>query len=103
MSIARRKLIDHWRCQQPIISIETVTSLADGKQIVDDLVLERLQMQEILVDSTLSEVLTLRFFGELKIREVAEVMGKSEGAIKMLLARALDDIRNMLTVQEETS
>jgi RNA polymerase sigma-70 factor (ECF subfamily) len=108
MSIAKRKLIDHWRCQQPIISIEAADTQTDGKQIPDDIVRERLQMQEITVvlsklNPERAEVLTLRFFGELKIREVAAVMGKSEGAVKMLLARALDDLRNILVVQEETS
>ena len=43
-------------------------------------------------------VLSLRFGYEMPIREVAEVMGKSEGSVKMLQARAIASLANRLTV-----
>jgi RNA polymerase sigma-70 factor (ECF subfamily) len=41
-------------------------------------------------------VLALRFGYELPIRDVAEVMGKSEGSVKMLQARAIASLANRL-------
>lgn len=42
------------------------------------------------------DVLTLRYFGELKISEVAEVLGKSESAVKMLSYRGIQKLRQLI-------
>lgn len=42
------------------------------------------------------DVLTLRYFGELKIAEVAEVLGKTESAVKMLSYRGIQKLRQMI-------
>lgn len=39
------------------------------------------------------EVIELRFFGEMEIEEVAEIMGKSEMAIRQLCSRGIKKIR----------
>lgn len=44
------------------------------------------------------EVLTLRFAGELSITECAQIMGKSEGAIKALQHSAVQALRKALVV-----
>jgi RNA polymerase sigma-70 factor (ECF subfamily) len=46
------------------------------------------------------EVLSLRFSGELSIAQCAEIMGKSEGAIKALQHSAVLALRKTLTVNE---
>ena len=46
------------------------------------------------------EVLSLRFTGELSIAECAEIMGKSEGAIKALQHSAVLALRKALVVNE---
>lgn len=42
------------------------------------------------------EALALRFFGGLKVAEVAAVMGKGESAVKMLIHRGLAQLRDLL-------
>jgi RNA polymerase sigma-70 factor, ECF subfamily len=42
------------------------------------------------------EALLLRFYGDLKITEIAAVMGKNESAVKMLLHRALAQLHDLL-------
>ena len=42
------------------------------------------------------EVITLRFFEKKKIKEIAEILGKSEGTIKSLLSRGLEKLRNLV-------
>jgi RNA polymerase sigma-70 factor (ECF subfamily) len=107
LGIARRKAADHYRDNQQDLPIEDAELLSEPDDRIDDAVIERLQMEEIAallgkLNIDRAEALRLRYFGELKLREIAQVMDKSEGAVKMLVARALDDLRKMLTLREET-
>jgi len=43
-----------------------------------------------------AEALRLRFFAGLECSEIAPVMGRSEAAVKMLVHRALIDLRERL-------
>ena len=42
------------------------------------------------------QAVLLRFGGELRNREIAEIMGRSEGAVKLLTFRALTTLRRRL-------
>lgn len=41
------------------------------------------------------DVLTLRYFGELKIHQVAEVLGKTESSVKMTIHRAIQQLQHL--------
>ena len=43
------------------------------------------------------QVISLRFFEELSIREIGEILGKKEGTVKSLLSRGLERLKKMLT------
>ena len=51
--------------------------------------------------STLSpkyrQVIALRFFEEMSIRDIGEILGKKEGTVKSLLSRGLGKLKKMLT------
>lgn len=47
------------------------------------------------------EALTLRFFAELRTADVARLMGRSEGAVKMLVHRAVTTLRDHLRGEEK--
>jgi len=49
------------------------------------------------------EALTLRFWGGLKARQVAAVMRRSEGAVKMLVSRAVADLRRRCLNEDENA
>lgn len=108
LGIARRKLSDHFRDMISTIAIDDIEFQSDNQDALEERVISRLQMQEVVVilvrlNPERAEALRLRYFADLKIREVADVMEKSEGAVKMLISRGLDDIRQILDVQEEIS
>ena len=42
------------------------------------------------------EVITLRFFEKKKIKEICEILGKKEGAVKSLLHRGLEKLKNLV-------
>lgn len=49
------------------------------------------------------EVLALRFYSDLKVNEIAAIMGKGESAIKMMLHRSLLQLRSALEAAEAVS
>ena len=62
-----------------------------------------LEVQEKIsrLDEKYQEVIQLRFFENLKIKEIGEVLGKSPGTVKSLVSRGLKKLRN--TVSSDTS
>lgn len=47
------------------------------------------------------EALSLRFYGGLKVSEIAEVMGKGESAVKMILHRSLNQLKAGLLTNDD--
>ena len=54
------------------------------------------------LDLKYQEVLALRFFERKEIKEIGEILGKSEGTIKSLLHRGLKKLRDQMTGGVET-
>lgn len=54
------------------------------------------------LDVKYQEVITLRFFEEKRIKEIGEVLGKSEGTIKSLLHRGLEKLRISMAEEIKT-
>jgi RNA polymerase sigma-70 factor, ECF subfamily len=50
-----------------------------------------------------SEAILLRYLGDLSLKEIADAMGKSEGAIKSLLHRAVANLRRLLVEGEQAA
>jgi RNA polymerase sigma-70 factor (ECF subfamily) len=98
-TIAHHRAADHHRCQREKVDLgQVVPFLADPALDVES----RVEQKERLVQLAATirelapdrhEALALRFFGELSNKEVAQVMGKSEAAVKMLVCRALRQLR----------
>jgi RNA polymerase sigma-70 factor (ECF subfamily) len=74
-------------------------------QPLPDAVLERKELQAIVREAiaalpeSQADAVLARFVGELSIREVAEQMNRSEGAVKSLLHRAIASLRKALQQQ----
>ena len=107
LSIARNKTRDYFRGRREVTSLdeEDTPNLATTQPALDDVVAEQLQLLQVAVALRAiapdrAEALMLRIFGELSMAEVGRVMNKSEAAIKMLVSRALADLRTRLNAQE---
>lgn len=108
LGIARHKLNDHFRGNHVSIPIDEIAPALDRTDSVEEAIVKQLRIEEITrilekLNRDRAEAIRLRYFADLKIREVADVMGKSEGAVKMLVSRGLDDIRQILDTQEKIS
>jgi RNA polymerase sigma-70 factor (ECF subfamily) len=89
----------HYRGGQEVALMETIESDVSGpaEQTIKKQTLEALS--EALHDLTeeQQDVIALRFGYEMPIREVAEMIGKSEGAVKQLQARAVAALARRMT------
>jgi len=99
--IAHNLLVDHYRKQPsvPLLALDEQLVAAQGDP--DSALAEKLSRQDLLAaisQLTLAQqqVLALRFGEQLAAREVAEVMGKSVGAVELLQHRALIALRRIL-------
>ena len=98
-TIAHHRVADHHRQQRERVSLEEVTpALSDPGPGPEAQALWRDRLERVAqalgeLTPDRQEALALRFFGQLSNKEVAQVMGKSEAAVKMLVYRALRQLR----------
>ena len=123
MRIARNTVVDHWRRsgrrpERPLTAVEAGEAEDDSSRIdrlavsEEDAGLQRAEMaldrEELLRASEhLTElqqrVIALRFAAGLSIRETAEAMGRSDGAIKNLQHHAVKALRRAIETEREGS
>ena len=102
LGIARHKAADFFRKNRRTVSLEMIESIPDPHPQPDEAVTRRLQMERVLdalrhLTPDRAEALALRVFGEYSAAEIADIMGKSEAAVKMLVHRAWRDLKQQLT------
>ena len=108
--IARHKCADHHRSQyanrnEPLNAAQSLPdpSAPDPERSAyRNGVLDCIQRALPHLSPDRREALTLRFWGGLKGREVAAVMRRSEGTVKMLVSRAVADLRRRCLDEAET-
>jgi len=104
--IASHKMIDHYRRQRNHISLENAEEYQDSNPSIDEIVLTRLNMEQVSIalrsiTAERAEALVWRMFAGLCAAEVGQIMDKSETAVRMLVMRGLEDLRQRLTVPTE--
>jgi RNA polymerase sigma-70 factor (ECF subfamily) len=99
--IARNAVIDHRRTNHPAIPLDLAAERpSDGGDPVSTA--ERAQDRDLLraaldeLPSDQRQVLIWRFFAELSPAETAAIMGRSNGAVRVLQHRALVSLREIL-------
>ncbi len=95
--IARNTLIDHYRTGKKDIGIEQVPEMAgeeDPPRIAGARIgLERVRKYIDNLPGDQRDIVMMRVWDELSYKEIAEVMGKKEGACKVAFSRAIGRIR----------
>jgi RNA polymerase sigma-70 factor (ECF subfamily) len=103
MSIAHNKMALHYRGMRPAASLEDWEQLPQSNGNPEDIANRRGIVHQVRaaltrLPSERAEAFVLRTFGGLTAAETAQVLGKSEAAIKMHVHRALKDLRQILEV-----
>jgi RNA polymerase sigma-70 factor (ECF subfamily) len=105
--IARNAMIDDRRSARPVVgldAVEQVPTAAAGPAELAEAASERSFLLDALdhLRPDQREVLIYRFFAELRPPEVARLMSRSEGAVRVLQHRALGALRLLLDGRERT-
>lgn len=106
LTIARHKVIDSKRRQHAVAPLEEAAHLASHEPSPEQVAVTHLEIERVLralqtLAPERAEALALRIFGGLTSAEVAAVMGKNETAVKMLVYRAVHDLRDRLAFRIE--
>lgn len=101
-TIARRQIVAHRRsgargATEPIDDAAHRLAAADGEPDAAGLeARDALRAAMLRLTPDQREAITLRFYGGLRVLEVAAVLGKDESAVKMILHRGLRKLRDGL-------
>lgn len=101
-SIARNKAADSFRAR-PTEELDSARQLAEDTDVLQMVhqrqQLNALRTQIAALPSDQSELLRLRFVADLSFAEIAEILGRTEGAVKKATYRCLDHLQRQLEVQ----
>ncbi len=106
--IASHKLADYYRRRRDELPLEDAEYLHSPIPLPEEATMQRLEMGRVarllrLISPERAEALVLCLFGGLSQAEAAEVVGKSEAAVKMLVYRGLNDLQERLAVHLEVA
>jgi RNA polymerase sigma-70 factor (ECF subfamily) len=106
--LAYNKMVDVLRRQKyhQHMSIQVAETIPHGQPMAE-VVEERIEFEHImeklqLLNDQQRQVILLRFLEGLSIAETAQIMDKSEGAIKALQHRSLESLRRFLSKNESS-
>lgn len=106
--VSRNLLIDLYRRSQTRkgVSLQEVTGLLfDDEQTPEAIVLRQDEYRQLhatlqCLSAQQQELLRLRFVNGLRCKEIADLMGKGHGAVRVLLSRTLNLLRTIYTKEE---
>lgn len=103
--IALNAVADHYRSQRGELELDDAGPVADGSPTVVDEVVRRDRSRRIwaAIDQLPRHqraAMVLKFGEDRKIDEIARIMGKSSGAVKLLLHRGVERLRRELPALE---
>lgn len=104
--IARNLLVDHIRRARPSLPVEAAEEHPDPTPSADEALIqreERRRLQQALdrLPADYQEVIRLRLLLSLPTATAAQWLGRSEGAVRVLLFRAVQALRRELGVKHE--
>lgn len=111
-TIAHHKVVDHYRrlkqhTSVPLAAVEEL--IYESETRAPEQIVIR-QEEEIILHAAIKalpqqqrEILHLRFGHELSCPEIAQILSKSEGAVRMMLLRSLKLLRTLYSKKQEGS
>ena len=98
MGIASRKRLMYFRGTRRDVPLDAALHYPSPEMPTDQAATQRLQLESVSralkqISMDRAEAITLSYFAGLTNSEVSRVMNKSEAAVKMLISRGLQDLR----------
>lgn len=94
---------DFYRSRRPTQSLDSAIAVADSQRAVADRVVDSSEAARVwaAIDDLPQQqriAMTLKLGEDLKLAQIGEIMGKSEGAVKLLIHRGMHGVRHRLGV-----
>ena len=101
--IAVNAINDHYRSRRPSQSLDAAVAVADGQRPVAERVVDSSEAARVwsAIDDLPPQqriALTLKLGEDMKLAQIGEIMGKSEGAVKLLVHRGMIGVRQRLGI-----
>lgn len=101
--ISVNAIADHYRAKRPSSNIDDAIGLADPEKPVDERVAQQAEAARVwsAIDQLPEQqrtAITLKLGEDLKLADIGVIMGKSEGAVKLLVHRGMITLRARLEV-----
>jgi len=98
--ISRNAVIDFYRSKKNEISLEEVGDRLNDELRIDKIDL-KIQIEKVMkalkkLKPEYQDIIIMRFVDDLSIKEVAKVLDKSEGAVKIMQHRAINSLKKLL-------
>jgi RNA polymerase sigma-70 factor (ECF subfamily) len=102
MGIARNQMAQYFRSRRREAPLELAENLSDSASLLELRVGRRIEFARVCqalgeLKPERAEAITLCLYANLTAAEAGRVMGKSEGAVKMLQLRGLEELREKLS------
>lgn len=106
LGIASKKRLMFFRSSRPELSLETAVHYPSPDLPTDKAAQHRLQLESVSralrqISADRAEALILTYFSGLSHAEAGRILNKSEAAVKMLIARGLQDLRERTSLTLE--
>lgn len=106
--IAKNNIIDYYRVKKVTVDLEEVVEfLEDASSPIDDanLMVEQRVVIELIEHLALDQqqVIRYKFFEELENIEIAQIMGKPEGSIRVIQHRAILKLKELLNKKKRVT
>jgi RNA polymerase sigma-70 factor (ECF subfamily) len=99
--IARNQVIDHYRSRRDESPLDSLDADGAAFQINQPNLSTRLDMERVLtalhtLKPDYQDVIIFRFIEDLSVKEVANAIQKTEGAVKLIQHRAVEELKKKL-------
>jgi RNA polymerase sigma-70 factor (ECF subfamily) len=106
MGIASKKRLMFFRGRKPELPLDAALHYPSPNLPTDRAAIQRLQLESVAralrqIALERAEAISLSYFGGLSNSEVSRVLNKSEAAVKMLISRGLQDLRERTSLALE--
>ncbi len=106
LGIASKKRLMHFRGSRPEVPLEAAVHYPSPGLPTDKAATQRLQLESVFralrqISTERAEAIILTYFGGLSNSEAAHVLRKTEAAVKMLISRGLQDLRERTSLALE--
>ena len=104
--VARNQLVDHYRRKKEEVSLEAAQHVEHPEGSMDESVIKQDQINELhnaieKLPEDYQDVIRFRILMDMPTAEVASWLERSEGAVRVLLHRALHALREKVKVDDE--